>query len=586
MTEVAALHLARAAAARATEQLAELQQATAALGAALSVEAIGEVVVGRVAAVLGAAAGSLAVVEAGTGAARVVRAVGYPDMERAAWQGRALPPGLGAPIADAARTGRAIYLATLADWRARYPASAAGHAESGYDGAAALPCVAAGEVLGVVWLSFRRPCALADGDRALGETLAAQCAQALHRARLLSAQEEARAAAEASAQHIAQIQRLTERVSTALTTADVMRVVGEDVAGAVEGASAAVYAARPTDGLLQLASEFGQQQVCETDELLPGALKTEAAALAEEAVATERLVIRPTPADLPLATCVALPLGAGRGVVGALVLELRPPRALTPMEQDLLLAAGRIAAQGITRARLQSLREEERRRVARELHDEFGQTLTGLKLDLAYLGRRLGAGGGDGGPALAREVGRMAAQVDGAIDALRRIASALRPGALDDLGLATALEWQAGEFERRTGVVCTLDVDLDVEVCEPAATAVFRVFQEALTNVARHARARRVHAWLMGDGRELRLRVVDDGLGLPPDGAGRPGAMGLVGMRERAAALGGTFAAAARAGGGTEVVLALPYAPSAAPADDLDTAEPRPASRADRTVRL
>jgi signal transduction histidine kinase/PAS domain-containing protein len=585
--DVTALHESRTAAARVAEQLAGLQHATAALGSALSVEAIGDIVVGRLTALFGAAAGSLAVVDPGTGVVRIVRAVGYPDAVSREWERRAFPPDLGLPLTDAARSGQAIYLTTLAAWRARYPGTADGHAASGFDGAAALPCVAAGEVLGVVSLSFRGPCPLVDEDRALGETLAAQCAQALYRARLLAAQEEARAAAEASARHIAQIQRLTERVSTALTTADVMRVVGEDVAGAVAGASAAVYAARPTDGLLQLASEFGEQLVCETDELLPGSLRTEAAALAEEAVATERLVIRLTPASAPLATCVALPLGAGPGVVGALVLELRPPRPLTPMEQGLLLATGRIAAQGITRARLQSLREEERRRLARELHDEFGQTLTALKLDLAYLGGRLANDGGEGGPALAHEVRTMTAQVDGALDALRRIAAALRPAALDDLGLATALEWQAGEFERRTGVVCTLDVDLDDEVAEPAATAVFRVFQEALTNVARHARARRVHAWLTSGGGALRLRVADDGVGLPADGAGRPGALGLVGMRERAAALGGTLLVAARpGGGGTDLVLDIPYAPSASSAGDLNAAEPRPTSRADQAVQL
>jgi signal transduction histidine kinase len=585
--DVTALHEARSAAARVAEQLAELQHATAALGSALSVEAIGDIVVGRVMAVLGAAAGSLAVVEPGSGVVRIVRAAGSPDAMWAEWEGRALPADLGVPLTDAARTGQAIYLGTRADWRVRYPAAAVTHAEYGYDGAAALPCVAAGEVLGVVWLNFLGPCTLVDGDRALGETLAAQCAQALHRARLIGAQEAARDAAEASARHIARIQRLTERVSTALTTADVMRVVGEDMAGAVAGASAAVYAARPTDGLLQLASEFGQQEVCETDELLPGALKTEAAALAEEAVATERLVIRPTPVGAPLATCVALPLGAGHAVVGALVLELRPPRALTPTEQDLLLTAGRIGAQGITRARLQSLREEERRRLARELHDEFGQTLTGLKLDLAYLGRRLETTSGDGGPALACEVGVMTAQIDCALDALRRIAAALRPAALDDLGLTTALEWQASEFERRTGIVCTLDVDVDDEVREPVATAVFRVFQEALTNVARHARARRVHAWLTSGGGKLRLRVADDGVGLPADGAGRPGALGLVGMRERAAALGGSLVVVGLpGGGGTNLVLDIPYAPSMISAGDLDAAEPRSTSRADRRVHL
>jgi signal transduction histidine kinase len=539
-------------------RLAELQRVTAALGSTLSVAAIGEVVVGGVATMFGAAAGALAVVEPHSGMMGVVPVVGAAEGGGALQAGGPLPSALGPPLAEVGRAGRALYLATRAEWQARYPdapdlTAAAG--EQALDGVAALPCIAGGELLGVVALGFRGPSPLVGGERALAETLATQCAQALYRARLLEAREGARAAAEAAAHHIAQIQRLTERVSTALTTTDVMRVVGEDVAGAVAGAAAAVYAARPTDGRLELVFDFGEQLSCEPDDVSPGAFVPEAAALAAEAVAQGRLLSSAT----PVAACVALPLGAGPNVVGALVLELRPPRALTPAEQDLLLAAGRIAAQGITRARLQSLREEERRRLARELHDEFGQTLTGLKFDLAYLAHELAC---DRGGTLVPAVRTMIGRVDAAADALRRIAAELRPGVLDDLGLVAALEWQAGELARRTGVPCTLEIALGAEVDEPVATAVFRVFQEALTNVARHARAGHVRARLADADDAIRLHVVDDGVGLPADGGVRAGAMGLVGMRERAAALGGTLTVGAAPGRGTEVRLELPYTPS------------------------
>ena len=142
------------------------------------------------------------------------------------------------------------------------------------------------------------------------------------------------------------------------------------------------------------------------------------------------------------------------------------------------------------------------------------------------------------------------------------------PAVLDDLGLVAALEWQAGEFERRSGVPCVLDVRVaeDDAIPDPTATAVFRVFQEALTNVARHARATRVTAELSrADGR-LVLRVADDGVGIAPGDAGRPGTMGLAGMRERASALRGEVTVRPGERGGTVVTLAVPAPAPAAEA--------------------
>ncbi len=542
-----------AARARATARLADLQRATETLGSALSVGAIGDVVVTRVTQVLGADAGALAVVDADTGDVRIAQSVGYPDEVTAAWEHRAPLANVGIPLTDATRLATPVYLRSRSDWDTRYPDLAAAHGAHGYEGAAVLPCIADGRVLGAIALSFRGPCDLAGDDATLAATLAAQCAQALYRVQLLQGQRRARAdaeasarAADASAHSIAQLQRLTERVSTALAPADVVRVVGEDVAGLVGARGATLFMLPPDNATLESVATWP------ADDLDGAGIRPALADLATAALGADAVLATET-AEV---TGVALPLRAGRGAIGVLALELRPARPLGAEERELLAAAGRIAAQGITRARLQTLREDDRRRLARELHDEFGQALTGLKLDLAWLGRRLDTAA----PALAPDVAAMSGRVDATVDAVRRIAAELRPAVLDDLGLGAALEWQATEFERRSGVACTLDTPLDdAAVDEPTATAVFRVFQEALTNVARHAGARRVVARLTREDDTLVLRVADDGVGVAP-GAGRPGAVGLVGMRERAAALGGDVTVRPGAAGGTVVTLRVPRA--------------------------
>jgi len=206
-------------------------------------------------------------------------------------------------------------------------------------------------------------------------------------------------------------------------------------------------------------------------------------------------------------------------------------------------------------ARLNAVREEERAGIAREIHDELGQQLTGLRLDLSWLGRMLP----DVPPLVAGRLTAMIAQVDGTIDIVRRIASELRPGALDDLGLAAAVEWQADSFQERTGIHCDV-----VLIGEPAsvdpdrAIAVFRILQEALTNVARHADARHVHIELEVTPAAIDLTIRDDGRGLDAwEAASSPG-LGLVGMRERALQWEGEVRISGTPGAGTTVKLTVP----------------------------
>ena len=203
--------------------------------------------------------------------------------------------------------------------------------------------------------------------------------------------------------------------------------------------------------------------------------------------------------------------------------------------------------------RLEAIREEERTGIAREIHDQLGQALTALKLDIAWLARRLP---GASEP-VAAKLAEMIGSADELLGAVRRISAELRPGILDDVGVLAAIEWQAEEFARRTGVPCRVHSDLgDLQLDRDLATATFRIFQEALTNVARHAGATAVAVDLRLDRGCLRLQISDDGTGLPD--SGRRSGLGLLGMRERARRLGGECVIRDRDPRGTVVSLVIP----------------------------
>lgn len=224
--------------------------------------------------------------------------------------------------------------------------------------------------------------------------------------------------------------------------------------------------------------------------------------------------------------------------------------------------------------RLEMVREEERRQIAREIHDDLGQCLTSLKLDLAWVARNLQRDPA----AVEARVAEMMNIMDQTIQTVRRISSELRPGVLDDLGLPAAIEWQAQEFERRTGIPCQVHCDDGLEHLDSRrATALFRIFQEALTNIIRHARASRVRVSLSREKDQVILRVRDNGRGLPPKHLLRTDGLGLLSMRERAAALGGRFSLASRRDRGTTIEAVLPLAaPAAPPAAGPPAPEPAP----------
>lgn len=204
---------------------------------------------------------------------------------------------------------------------------------------------------------------------------------------------------------------------------------------------------------------------------------------------------------------------------------------------------------------LLSVREEERAAVAREIHDEFGQALTGLKMDLAWLSARLPAGQ----QAALDKAKDMSKLIDATVQSVRRIAMKLRPSLLDDLGILAALEWYAHDFQGRTGIQCKFtsrvrDLDLDRE----RATTVFRIFQESLTNVARHASATRVTAKLNVVGGDVVLEVKDNGRGITDRELANAKSFGLLGMRERAYLAGGEVHIKGLPGKGTTISVRIP----------------------------
>jgi PAS domain S-box-containing protein len=207
-------------------------------------------------------------------------------------------------------------------------------------------------------------------------------------------------------------------------------------------------------------------------------------------------------------------------------------------------------------ARAQDAREEERKRVAREIHDELGQALTAIKIDLSSLAHEF-----PDGAQQVKKIESIAEVVDQTIKSVRRISTELRPGILDDLGLMAAVEWAVEEFEARTGTKCRLDLpENDSAIDSDRATAIVRILQETLTNVARHANASAVEVRLLKEPGNVILEVRDNGRGVREEELSASGSLGIRGMRERALLLGGELTIQGISGQGTTVWMRIPLA--------------------------
>ncbi|MGA2848417.1 MAG: PAS domain S-box protein [Terracidiphilus sp.] len=219
--------------------------------------------------------------------------------------------------------------------------------------------------------------------------------------------------------------------------------------------------------------------------------------------------------------------------------------------------------------RLQSVREEDRKVVARELHDQIGQILTSIKMDMTWMARHLP-------PSEDKVLTRLAESlqsINNGVKAVRAICSGLRPGVLDDLGLAAAIEWQGSEFASRNDVVCRVTVpEVDLHMDGDRATAAFRIFQECLTNVIRHAQAKSVRVNLSQEDEFILLVVEDDGIGFcESDLSNTFGSLGLLGMKERAQFCGGDVHISSSPGSGTTVTIRIPVDSPRAERDEICT---------------
>lgn len=205
-------------------------------------------------------------------------------------------------------------------------------------------------------------------------------------------------------------------------------------------------------------------------------------------------------------------------------------------------------------AHVETVKEKERTRIAREIHDDVGGNLTAIKMAMALVKKRLPAGDAT----LAEKADYVDALVDRTIEAIHRISVDLRPGILD-FGIVAAIDWQAKEFEKQLGIPCEFSSNKKDVVLHPdQATALFRIFQEALTNISKHARASRVAVRLVRSNRCVQLEIADDGRGIETMDRLKPKSFGIRGMMERANALGGELAVYGARGGGTQVALKIP----------------------------
>jgi PAS domain S-box-containing protein len=250
--------------------------------------------------------------------------------------------------------------------------------------------------------------------------------------------------------------------------------------------------------------------------------------------------------EFPLESTISHTLIGGKMQMTAVLRDVTERRKV---ETELRMANSQLRELSVS---LQSVREEERKRISRELHDDLGQQLTGLKLSLSWLGSRLK----EGKATAVDDVDEMRRQMDSAIGSVRRIAAELRPRVLDDLDFAEALSWQTQEFFKHSGIQIKLDLPDAGRVRDDAiATTLFRIVQEALTNVVRHAHAEKVLVSLHYSDGYLNLLISDTGRGF--DTSAAAGGVGVVSMRERCSAIGAGFRITSTPGFGTRVEVSV-----------------------------
>jgi PAS domain S-box-containing protein len=335
-------------------------------------------------------------------------------------------------------------------------------------------------------------------------------------------------------------------------------VLFNSAAEAMFGATASAMVGQPVDVLWpeRFRTPTGHRQ-SEPDGVAPSRAETSARTVA--------VGLQSNGQEFPLEASVSHVEVAGRKLT---TMILRDLTARHQAEKEIRTVSEQMRALAL---RLQKIREEERTRIAREIHDVLAQELTRLKIDLVWIARRTGKPIDDTvRSAMAARIADAVAQVDTAITTVQRIATELRPVVLDSLGLPAAVEWQAEDFARRTGIAChATTTGCDIPLDRERATALFRILQESLTNIVRHAAATTVDIALTVQDDHVNLTIRDNGRGINAAQLADPRSIGLAGMRERAEAFGGHVEIAIAAAGGTVVGVRLPL--DAAPESPLSS---------------
>jgi PAS domain S-box-containing protein len=434
-----------------------------------------------------------------------------------------------------------------------------------------------------------------EADQTFLEDLAERGSLAIQKARLYQSEQQARQAAEQAADRLARLQAVANGLSRSLTPEQVAGVVVEHGLAALGAAAGSVAVLAPDGQAIELVrvSGYEDDQAAQWRRValnaplpMAEAARTGEPVWIESAAAWRQRYHEPGAVTRLTITqaAAALPLAVDGRLLGAIGLSFGQPRQFAPEERMFILALAQQCAQALDRARLyaeaqqqnqelearvserteqlrslaarmEATREEERVRVAREIHDVLGGSLTAIKMQV----RRLSPAVAALAPGLEQTLNDVLRQVDESVRLVRRIATELRPALLDDFGLGAALEWQAQEFERRTGIRCEVTVDgQEPDLDRERATAVFRVFQEALTNVARHSYASRVRVTLDGGPDQVVLKVSDNGQGFAAAPERAVSGLGLAGMRERVLAVAGELDIASAPGRGTTVTVTVP----------------------------
>lgn len=207
---------------------------------------------------------------------------------------------------------------------------------------------------------------------------------------------------------------------------------------------------------------------------------------------------------------------------------------------------------------LQNVREEERMQIARDIHDELGQQLTGLKMEVSWLRNRISSGDEN----INQKIGSIIELIDETVKSVRRISSNLRPSMLDDLGLVAALEWYSEEVAKRTGIHIHFGSSLQgINIPITTATGIFRIYQEVLTNAIRHANASEILSSLQYENGQLLFQISDDGRGMDISTIDGRKTLGLIGIKERTFALGGKYELTSELGKGTKIKISIPFSP-------------------------